>query len=215
MQVNLITVIPEFFNSPLSSSILGRAVKQGTVKFNILCLRDFADGKPGKKKIVDDTPYGGGAGMVLKVEPIVRALRSLEKQGIKGQVWLMDARGKKFTQKKAEALAKLDCLTIICGHYEGVDERVIHYVDAKISVGDFVLTGGEAASLIICDAAVRLLPGVLDNQESLLEESHGQDGALEYPHYTRPLEFEGQRVPEILLSGNHAAVAAWRKEQQS
>lgn len=208
MKINFITTQPEFFTSVLSNSILGRAVKDNKVEFNLLCLRDFADGKI--KKIVDDAPYGGGAGMILKIEPIYRALQFLEEQGSKGKVFLTSAKGQVFNQQLAQDFSQLPIITFICGHYEGVDERVTHFIDGQISLGKFVLTGGEVAAAAITDAVVRLLPGVLGNPASLIEESFNQEN-FEYPQYTRPEEFQGHKVPEILLSGNHAAIATWRQ----
>ncbi len=208
MKINFITTQPEFFASVLYNSILGRAVKDGKVEFNLLCLRDFATGKI--KKIVDDSPYGGGAGMILKVEPIYRALQFLAEQGNKGKVFLTSAQGPVFNQELAQNLSQIPILTFICGHYEGVDERVTHFIDGEISLGQFVLTGGEIAAAAITDAIVRLLPGVI-NPASLLEESFNQEN-FEYPQYTRPQEFQGLTVPEILLNGNHAAIKDWRQK---
>ena len=208
MKINFITTQPEFFASVLHNSILGRAVKDGKVEFNLLCLRDFATGKI--KKIVDDSPYGGGAGMILKVEPIYRALQFLTEQGNRGKVLLTSAQGQVFNQKLAYDLSQTPILTFICGHYEGVDERVTHFIDGEISLGQFVLTGGEIAAAAITDAIVRLLPGVI-NPTSLLEESFNQEN-FEYPQYTRPQEFQGLTVPEILLNGNHAAIKDWRQK---
>ncbi len=212
MKINIITSCPEYFGSNLQTSILGRAVKQGRVAFNIVNLRDFADGK--RKKQVDDAPYGGGPGMVLKVEPIVRALDALEKQGERGRVFLTSACGEVFTQSRARQLALEPILTFICGHYEGVDERVTHFIDGQLSLGQFVLTGGEPAVAVITDALVRLLPGVLGNELSLSEESFDAD-ELEYPQYTRPAVYRGLAVPAILLSGNHGEIAAWRQGQRA
>ncbi len=209
MQINFLTTQPDFFSSVLSNSILGRAAKENRVTFNVVCLRDFADGNI--KKVVDDAPYGGGAGMILKIEPIYRALMTLDAQKIKGQVYLTSAKGPIFNQRFARTWSHLDALTLICGHYEGVDERVLHFVDGEISLGQFVLTGGEAAALVITDAITRLLPGVLHNPDSLNEESFTQD-ALEYPQYTRPAVFQDLAVPEVLLNGNHAEIATWRKK---
>ena len=210
MIVNLITAVPEYFVSVLNVSILGRAAAASLVTFNIVSLRDFADGN--LKKQVDDAPYGGGAGMILKIEPIYRALQFLEEQNIKGSVFLTSAKGPTFTQTQAQSWSKLPALTLICGHYEGVDERVLNFVDGEISLGQFVLTGGEAAALAMLDATVRLLPGVLGNPNSLDEESF-QTNTLEYPQYTRPEDFLGLKVPEILLSGNHGAIDNWRQEK--
>lgn len=211
MKINIITSCPEYFGSNLHTSILGRAVEQGRVEFTIVNLRDFADGE--RKKIVDDTPYGGGPGMVLKVEPIVRALDALEKRGERGRVYLTSARGEVFTQAHARAFAREPIITLICGHYEGVDERVTHFIDGQLSLGQFVLTGGEPAAAVIADSVVRLLPGVLGNQESLSEESFDEN-ELEYPQYTRPAVYRGLEVPAVLLSGNHGEIATWRREQR-
>ncbi len=209
MKINFLTTQPEFFTSVLSNSILGRAAKDNKIEFKLLCLRDFAAGKI--KKIVDDSPYGGGAGMILKIEPIYKALQYLEEQGSKGKVFLTSAKGQVFNQQLAQDLSQLPILTFICGHYEGVDERVTHFIDGEISLGQFVLTGGEIAAATMTDAIVRLLPGVLGNPASLIEESFNQEN-FEYPQYTRPEEFQGFKVPEILLSGNHAAINSWRQE---
>lgn len=211
MQINILTTQPEYFTGPLSTSIIGRAVREQKIKFNLLCLRDFADGN--LKKIVDDKPYGGGAGMILKVEPIYRALQHLQQEGSRGKVYLTSAKGPIFNQNLARTWSKLDFLTLICGHYEGVDERVLNFIDGEISLGQFVLTGGEGAAAIIADAVTRLLPGVLGNPDSLTEESFNDD-ELEYPQYTRPEKFLDWQVPEVLLSGNHAVIAAWKKDHQ-
>ncbi len=212
MKINFLTTQPEFFDSILTSSIIGRAVTDKKVDFRVLCLRDFADGN--KKKITDDAPYGGGAGMIMKIEPIYRALQALEEQGRRGQVFLTSASGTIFTQTIAQNLSTAPALTFICGHYEGVDERITHFIDGQLSLGQFVLTGGEPAAATFTDAIVRLLPGVLGNPASLLEESFSDQNLTEYPQYTRPQEFMGHSVPEILLSGNHAAIAKWRQEQR-
>jgi len=211
MQINLLTGCPEYFGDNLRASIVGRAQKNQAVTINIVNLRDFADGH--RKKIVDDAPYGGGPGMILKIEPIVRALDDLTARGERGQVFLTSAKGPIFTQATALTWASLPILTLICGHFEGVDERVTHFIDGEISLGQFVLTGGEPAAAVMLDAVVRLLPGVLGNQDSLAQESFS-DGHLEYPQYTRPAEFRGLRVPEVLLSGDHAAVDRWRADHQ-
>ncbi|MDO5561363.1 MAG: tRNA (guanosine(37)-N1)-methyltransferase TrmD [bacterium] len=212
MIINLVTAVPEYFTDIFNVSIVGRAVRENFVTFNIISLREFADGK--LKKQVDDAPYGGGAGMILKVEPIYRALKFLEEKNIKGQVFLTSAKGPIFNQSIAQNWSQLDALTLVCGHYEGVDERVLNFVDGEISLGQFVLTGGEAAANAMIDATVRLLPGVLGNPTSLVEESFAQE-TLEYPQYTRPEDFLGFKVPEILLSGNHGAIANWRNEKST
>ena len=208
MKINLISSCPEYFGSNLATSILGRAQKKGLVTIEIVNLRDFADGQ--RKKIVDDAPYGGGPGMILKIEPIARALDYLESKNERGHTLLTSAKGPIFTQQIAHQWCQLPVLTLICGHYEGVDERVLSLIDGEISLGQFVLTGGEPAAAVMIDATVRLLPGVLGNQDSLSEESYTSD-TLEYPQYTRPVEFRGLRVPEILLSGHHGQINSWRQ----
>ena len=233
MKINIITIFPEFFTSGLQTSLMARAQKAGAVKFEFLQLRDFADGK--NKKIVDDKPFGGGPGMVMKIEPIARALKFLENKGEKGEVILTSAQGEIFNQRIAQKWAneekklkeKLEektgdnekILTLMCGHYEGVDERVKNLIDREISLGEFILTGGEPATLVMIDATVRLLDGVLGNAESLVEESFCLTGTdkngekkLEYPQYTQPREYQGWQVPEILLSGDHAKIAQWRAD---
>jgi tRNA (guanine37-N1)-methyltransferase len=211
LKINVLTCCPEYFASVLQSSILGRAIQTHQVIVEVLCLRDFAAGN--KKKITDDEPYGGGAGQILKIEPIVKALDWLEEKGCKGQVYLTSPRGEIFNQDLARAWAKVTALTFICGHYEGVDERVLAFIDGQISLGQFVLTGGEPVAAAIIDSVVRLIPGVLGNQASLAEESFNEPGLIEYPQYTRPQVFRGLKVPEILLSGHHADIAAWRRQQ--
>ncbi|MBQ6450133.1 tRNA (guanosine(37)-N1)-methyltransferase TrmD [bacterium] len=210
MKINILTAVPEYFVGGLATSIIGRAQKAGLVSIEIISLRDFADGK--RKKQVDDTPYGGGPGMVLKIEPIVRALDFLDDKSEKGQVWLTSPRGEIFRQQRAQQWSTLPYLTLICGHYEGVDERVTNFIDGQISLGEFVLTGGEPAAVAMLDATVRLLPGVLGNSESLVQESFCESDFLEYPQYTKPAEFRGLQVPEVLLSGDHGKVAAWRAQ---
>lgn len=187
-----------------------RAQEKKLVRFSIHNIRDFAFDK---HKIVDDTPYGGGPGMVMKVEPIVRALRSIRRKK-SSRVILLSARGKVFAQQKARALAKFEQLILICGHYEGVDERVLKYVDEEISMGHYVLTGGELPALVIVDALTRLIPGVLGKDASSHDESFSQEGALEYPQYTRPAVWEKLRVPKVLLSGDHQKIAAWRNAKR-
>ncbi len=211
MHINIITGCPEYFGDNLRASILGRAQAKGLVTIDVINLRDFADGN--RKKIVDDAPYGGGPGMILKIEPIVRALDFLQSNDKRGVVYLTSARGVLFTQATAASWSSLPVLTLICGHFEGVDERITHFIDGQISLGQFVLTGGEPAAAVMIDATVRLLPGVLGNSDSLTQESF-TGNTLEYPQYTRPADFRGLRVPDVLLSGDHGAVAAWRAERQ-
>lgn len=212
MQINILTIFPEFFNSPLSCSIMARASKQALVNFNIVNIRDFAKDK---HQATDDRPFGGGPGMVMKVEPIDLALQSLGVGGSKGgKIILTSAKGELFTQQKAIAYAKLDQLTIICGHYEGVDERVAkHLIDEEVRIGDYVLTGGEPASLVISDAVVRLIDGVLGNEESNKNESHSVVGNFSHPVYTQPRDYKGWQVPAVLLSGDHQKIKEWREEK--
>lgn len=225
MQFDIITIFPRIFDSYFSESIVGRAQKGGLIGIKIRNLRDWAKDK---HKTVDDTPYGGGPGMVMKVEPIYKCVNSI-KNSKKNRIILFSAKGKKYTQRDAERLKKYDNLILICGRYEGVDERVAKYVaDEEISIGDFVLTGGEIPAMILVDSIIRLLPGVLGNPKSIEEESFrdiqnpkflptGQAGKiknsyLEYPQYTKPEEFGKWKVPKVLLSGNHKEIEEWRKE---
>jgi tRNA (guanine37-N1)-methyltransferase len=206
LEIDIVTIFPDFFKSPLEQSILKRAQKEGRVKIHIRNLRDYTRDR---HKTVDDKPFGGGAGMVMKPEPIFECLKAIRKRG---WVVLLDPHGKPFTQKIARELAAKKHLVLIAGHYEGIDYRVHeHLVDQEISVGDFVTMGGEAPALCVIEAVVRLLPGVLGNVESLKHESF-QDKHLEYPQYTRPREFRGWKVPEVLVSGNHREVEKWRQE---
>lgn len=208
MRFTVLTLFPEMF-SPLAESILKRAQAAGLMEVNLVNFRDYADNK---HKSVDDIPYGGGAGMVLKPEPLFAALRALPKAKGSRKVILLSPQGQPFSQALARKLAQEDELVFICGHYEGFDERIRDLADDEISLGDFVLTGGELAAVVIIDAVARLLPGVLGHSESLQEESHGE-GFLEYPQYTRPVAFEGKQVPEILLSGHHANIERWRRKE--
>lgn len=215
MKITFITLFPEIFPPLLNFSILKRAQAKGLIEFEIVNLREFGEGP---HQIVDDRPYGGGAGMILKPDILTAALRSVIdtnslKQKGKSQILLTSASGTPYKQVKARELSKLDHLIIVCGHYEGVDQRFIdQYVDEEISIGDYVLTGGELPSLIIADSITRLLPGVLEKEEATIEESYEQN-LLEYPHYTRPEEFENQKVPTVLLSGNHKEINNWRQKK--
>ena len=210
---DIITIFPDIFASYFQESIIKRAQKNKLVKINIHNLRDWTSDK---HKSVDDKPFGGGAGMVLKVEPIYRAVKKLKKKNSK--VILLSAKGKKFDQKMARKFSKLEQIILICGRYEGVDERVAkHVADEEISIGDYVLTGGELPAMIITDAVARLVPNVI-SKESLNEESFQADGSLEYPQYTRPEVFsikeKSWKVPKILLSGNHKKIADWQAKQK-
>ncbi len=213
MTINILTLFPQFFESPLKVSILGKAAQQKKVDFKLVNIRDFAQDK---HQVTDLPPYGGGPGMVMKVEPIDRALASLKvKKGQpQQQIILTSAKGQLWQQQQAQQFSNLEQLTIICGHYEGVDERVAqHLVDQEIRIGDFVLTGGEPAALVIADSVARLISGVLGNEQSLVDESHTQPGQLAAPVYTRPENYQGWQVPTVLLSGNHQQIQAWRENQ--
>lgn len=208
MTFTILTLFPDFFASPLQSSILKRATEQAGVTFEVVDIRDYTTDK---HRTTDDRPFGGGPGMVLKVEPIDRALAALPE---KNHIILTSAKGPLFTQEVAKRLAKLDHITIICGHYEGVDERVAeHFVDEELRIGDYVLTGGEPAALVMVDAVTRLLPDVLGNEDSTVAESHAEPGLLGYPQYTRPEIYKDWPVPKVLLSGDHRAITDWRKGQ--
>lgn len=216
MHLTIFTIFPDFFATPLQSSILKRAQTAGAVNYELVNIRDFAESK---HKLTDDRPFGGGPGMVMLVEPIDKALQAWREKfpssKFKTKVVLTSARGRMFTQDVAREYAAVDALAVICGHYEGVDERVAQYlVDEEVRVGDYVLTGGEPAALIMADAVTRLLPGVLGNAESNLDESHAVPGQLGFPQYTRPAEYKGWRVPEVLLGGHHAEIEKWRGEQK-
>lgn len=211
MRIFIMTLFPEMIRSVTSESIIGRAVDSGRVSIEIYNIRDYTNSKHGK---VDDYPYGGGAGMVMQAQPIYDCYLAIkEKIGHQCPVIYLSPQGKVFTQTKVKELALLDEIVLLCGHYEGIDERVIEeIVTEEISIGDYVLTGGELPAMVLTDAIARLIPGVLHNEDSPKGESF-EDGLLEYPQYSRPMEWNGRKVPEILLSGNHAAVDAWRLEQ--
>src|SRR2546425_2813612 len=207
MHFDIFTLFPGMFEGPLKESILKRAQERELLS---VALHDIRDATTDKHHVVDDYPYGGGAGMVMKPEPIFTAVESVYQRG---PIILLSPQGRRFNQHIARTLALETRVTLICGHYEGIDERVReHLVTDEISIGDFVLTGGELAAMIVVDATSRLLPGVLGGEESTLEESHS-GGMLEYPHYTRPPEIRGWRVPDVLLSGNHAEIARWRRKE--
>lgn len=214
MHINILTIFPDFFSTPLATSMLKRAVTAQAVEYQIINIRDFA---AGKHQLTDDRPFGGGPGMVMKIEPIDLALQSLgvAKGQVGGLIVLTSAKGALFTQQTAAEWSHLETLTIICGHYEGVDERVAeHLVDVEVRIGDFVLTGGEPAALVMADAVTRLLPGVLGNEASPQDESHSVPGVLGHPQYTRPEEYKGWQVPKVLLGGNHHTITKWRMEKK-
>jgi tRNA (guanine37-N1)-methyltransferase len=209
MKIDILTLFPEMFTGPFDYSIVKRARENKTVEINVHNLRDWATDK---YKSVDDHPYGGGAGMVMRVDIIDRAIESLRSPNTK--VILLDAAGEKYSQKKAIQLSKERHLVFICGHYEGVDHRVHEKIaDQVISVGDYVLSGGEIPTMTIIDSITRLLPGVLGNADSLAEESHNVEGTTEYPQYTRPFEYKGWKIPEVLLTGNHKKISEWRESK--
>ena len=214
MHIDILTLFLQMFQGPFNFSILKRAIDHGLISINIHNIRDYTHDK---HHTVDDYAYGGGAGMILKPEPIFEAVESI-KSNIKPEIGelpviLLTPQGRLFSQQIAQELATYSHLILICGHYEGVDERVReHLVTDEISIGDYVLSGGELAAMVVVDAVVRLLPGVLGSEASLVDDSHVA-GLLEYPQYTRPVEYRGWSVPEVLLSGNHAQIAKWRREQ--
>jgi len=211
MRIDVLTLFPEMFGGPLQASILGRAIDSCAVKVELHNIRDYTEDK---HHVVDDYPYGGGPGMVMKPEPIFAAVEAVAAMDSpRGRIVLLTPQGRLLGQQTVSELAQEERLILICGHYEGVDERVReHLADDEISIGDYVLSGGELPALVLIDAVVRRVPGVLGSEESLAEESHAA-GLLEYPQYTRPPQFRGWEVPEILLSGHHAQIAAWRRRE--
>lgn len=214
MRIDIITLFPEFFDGLKEHSIVGRAIGNGKVEISTYNLRQWAVDSYGT---VDDHPYGGGPGMVLRFDVLLRALNDVKNEikatkSAEPKVILLTPQGEVYKQKKALELSKEKNLILICGHYEGFDERIREYVDLELSIGDYVLTGGELAAMIVVDSVARLLPGVLGDDSSSHDESHSA-GLLEYPQYTRPPEYDGKTVPEILMSGNHPKIESWRKEQ--
>lgn len=211
MRIDILTLFPDMCESVMNESIIGRARKNGFVEINCINIRDYTHDK---HRHVDDTPYGGGMGMVMKTDPIFECYESLrESLGKKPHLIYMTPQGKTLTQSRVIELSKLDNIAILCGHYEGIDERVIEeIVDEEISIGDYVLTGGELGALVLADSVSRMLPGVLSQEECFTDESHF-NSLLEYPQYTRPYEWHGKCVPDVLLSGHHAKIEEWRREQ--
>lgn len=209
MRFHILTLFPELFASVLSTTMLRKAQERGVVHFELHNIRDFTTDK---HHVTDDTPYGGGQGMVLKAEPVVAALESLGTGADRPRRILLTPQGRVFTQADAAALARLPEVALLCGRYEGIDERVRGAIDEELSIGDFILSGGEIAALVVLDAVSRLVPGALGSDESAQDESFST-GLLEYPQYTRPAEFRGMRVPDPLLSGDHGAIARWRRQQ--
>lgn len=217
MRIDIITIFPGFFDQFLKESILARALTKGLVTVKVWNLRDFATDK---HRTVDDRPYGGGPGMVYKVDVMVRALRkalgSKKTKGTPGtKVLLMDPGGRQFTQEQAQRFSKLKRMVLICGRYEGFDARIKSYVDGAVCIGPYVLNGGEVAAMVVTEAVMRLIPGVLGHPDSPKDESHSEEGVTEYPQYTRPETFEGKNVPNVLLSGDHATIASWRNTKKT
>ena len=210
MKITILTIFPEMFESVLNSSILGRAREQGLIEVECVDIRPFSDRK---HKNTDDYPFGGGAGMVMLAQPIMDAMASVTGENFSGRRIYMGPRGTTLTTAKARELAKEEHLVLLCGHYEGVDQRALDAcIDEEISIGDYILTGGELAAMVLTDCVSRFIPGVLGSGESAEEESFS-DGLLEYPQYTRPRELNGMEVPEVLLSGDHAKIKAWRRQE--
>jgi tRNA (guanine37-N1)-methyltransferase len=214
MRIDILTIFPKMFEVPFGTGIFKRAIDSGLVTINPVNIRDYTHDK---HHTTDDYPYGGGAGMVMKPEPIFEAVEAikekLDNKGVDLPVVLLSPQGRLFSHQVAQELAQHPHIVLICGHYEGVDERVAeHLATDIISIGDYVLTGGELPAMVVADAVLRLVPGVLGSEESTIEDSHA-GGLLEYPQYTRPANFRGWKVPEVLLSGNHGQIAKWRREQ--
>jgi tRNA (guanine37-N1)-methyltransferase len=214
VRIDIVSLFPEMFAGFLATSVVGRAIEDGLLAVRLRSPREFG---LGKHRSVDDTPYGGGSGMVMRVDVLVATMESLDADApgaVRAHRVLLTPQGRVLDQAKVIELAGRDAVMLVCGRYEGFDERVRAHVDEEISLGDFVMTGGEVAAMAVVDACVRLLPGVLGNEASAIDESHSPDtgGLLEYPHYTRPPEFRGARVPQVLVGGNHAEIARWRRE---
>lgn len=211
MKISILTLFPEMCNAYLSESIIGRARSAGKVQIECVDIRDYTKDK---HRRVDDTPYGGGMGMIMQVDPVYDCFKAVcEKEGTVPHLIYLTPQGKTLTQKRVAELSQLDNIALLCGHYEGIDERVIEELQPEeISVGDYVLTGGELPALILADAVSRMLPGVLSNDECFEDESH-YNSLLEYPQYTRPYEWRGRKVPDVLLTGHHANVDKWRRQQ--
>ncbi len=212
MQFDIITLFPKLFDSFLSESLLAKAQDKKIVTVRVHDLRSFTKDK---HHTVDDKPYGGGAGMLLKIEPLVAALKKIKRKK-RSRIILLSPAGKQFTQKKAAAYSKqYDHLIFICGRYEGVDARSKYYIDEELSIGPYVLNGGEVAAMAVIESVFRLIPGAIGNPESLDQESQTEEGSKEYPQYTRPEVFDGHKVPQVLVSGNHAKIAAWKARKTS
>lgn len=214
MIISILTLFPQVFTPIQSFSIIGRAQKKNLVTIRIVDIRDFATDK---HRSVDDKPYGGGVGMIMRVDIVERAISKVKSQNSKfkskQKVILLDPTGRLFNQSKARQFSKLDHLILVSGHYEGIDERIHHFVDESVSIGRYILTGGEIAAMVVTDAVVRLIPRVLKKSQAIKDESYSIGKLIESPHYTRPPIYKGYKVPEILISGNHAEIAKWRSQQ--
>lgn len=210
MKIDIITLFPDMFKGPFDMSMMWKAQERKLAQINLIDLRDFG---LGARRTVDDTPYGGGDGMVLKVEPMVACIENAKATNPEAKVIILTPSGKKFDQATATDLATEKGLILVTGHYEGFDERILAFADMELSIGDYVLTGGELPAMIVADAVIRLIPGVLGGEHSAQDESFSDPNLLEYPHYTRPVEFRGEAVPEVLQNGNHAEIHKWRHEQ--
>jgi tRNA (guanine37-N1)-methyltransferase len=211
MKITILTMFPKLFDSFREGPVVQRAIRKGSLELSVVDIKEFA---PGSFRHIDDSPFGGGAGMVMRCQPVLDALRSVRESAESFQntiVAALSPAGRQFTQKQAHRFSELDHLILICGHYEGMDERIYRHVDEEISIGDYVLTGGEIAAMAVSDAVIRLLPGAL-RSESTSEESF-ENGLLEYPQYTQPAVYEGEAVPEVLTSGNHARIRRWRLKE--
>lgn len=209
LTITILTLFPDMFKGPFDQSIIKRAQSNNLLSISYVNLRDFSEDS---YKTVDDHPYGGGHGMVLRVDVINRALQSIKKMHPQARTILLDPQGKHYTQSIAKKLSTYTDLIFICAHYEGIDERIRSFVDEEISIGDYILTGGELPTMVLIDSIARLLPGTLKKSVATIDESFSEN-SLEYPHYTRPESYEGMSVPDVLLSGNHAKISVWRKEQ--
>lgn len=225
MVITILTLFPEIFRDIFSSSIIGRSQKKGCVIIRLINIRDFTFDK---HKSVDDKPYGGGVGMLMQVDVLERAIESSKlkvkksrrselraKTSLKEKVILLDPKGKLYTQTRASQYSKLDHLILVCGHYEGIDARITHFVDESLSIGNYVLTGGEIPAMVVADSLIRLIPGVLSKKEATLVESFSNGNNLEPPQYTRPPVYKGYKVPKVLLSGNHLAIRKWQKKHST
>ncbi len=209
IRFDILTIFPDMFQSPLASSVLKKAIDRGIIRVNIFNIRNFT---MDKHRVVDDSPYGGGSGMVMKAGPIVEGIERLKSTNDSPRVILMTPQGVPFDHGQAKRLSQYDHLLFVCGRYEGVDERVREYVDEEVSIGDYILMGGELAVMVVIDAVSRFVPGVLGSEVSVLEESFA-NALLEYPQYTRPRVFRGKRVPEVLISGDHQQITHWRRKE--